>query len=254
MDPDTTLFALVYRPGPRWVSGAPLAHQPLGPHRAYIRGLARAGRILLAGPFLDGAAGGLVALRAPDTEAAAAVLAADPAVRDGVLMGEVRPWRVLSGDGTASAVNLAVVRRIFEVVESRGDAGGREARWAVYRAAYAPEVAIHEAPSLPYGGDYEGPEAVARHAQGYGGAWDGLQDAAERALEPEFLAGGDHVAVLWRQRAHDPRTGERFDMPAMSLVTLREGRVVESRMFHFDAGAAAAFLARAGAAGAGQAA
>ena len=51
------LFALLYRPGPRWARGEPLDRQPLAAHRAYLEGLARAGRIALAGPFLDAAAG-----------------------------------------------------------------------------------------------------------------------------------------------------------------------------------------------------
>jgi uncharacterized protein len=244
---DGALFALLYRPGPRWVRGEPLDRQPLAAHRAYLEGLARVGRVAVAGPFLDVAAG-LAVLRVVDQEAAAAVLADDPAVRDGVLVGEVRRWLPLVGDmaaGRRAPANIETVRRIFAAVEARGDPAGQEARWAAYRDAYIPEAAIHEAPGLPYGGDYEGPGAVDRHAQGYGTAWDGLQDAAERALDPEFLAGGDRVAVLWRQRAHDPATGERFDMPAVSVFELRGGRVVDARMFHFDAGAAAGFLERA---------
>ena len=83
------MFALLYRPGPRWLRGEPLDRQPLAAHWAYLEGLARAGRVAVAGPFLDAAAG-LAVLRVADAEAAAAVLADDPAVRDGVLVGEVR--------------------------------------------------------------------------------------------------------------------------------------------------------------------
>ncbi len=246
------MFALLYRPGPRWVRGEPLDRQPLAAHRAYLEGLARAGRVAIAGPLLD-AAEGLAVLRVADAEAAAAVLADDPAVHDGVLVGEVRRWLPLIGDmaaGQRATADVEAVRRVFAAVEARGDPAEREARRAVYRDCYAPEAAIHDAPSLPYGGDYEGLDAVERHAWGYNAAWNGLQDAAERALDPEFLAGGDRVAVLWRQRGHDPVTGERFDMPAVSVFELRGCRVVDARMFHFDAGAAAAFLERAKAAAA----
>jgi ketosteroid isomerase-like protein/uncharacterized protein YciI len=241
------LFALLYRKGPRWVQGEPLERQPLAAHQAYLEELAWAGRVAFAGPFLDAGAG-LAVLRVPDAEEAAAVLADDPAVRDGVLVGQVSRWLPLIGDvaaGQRAAANVEAVRRVLAAIEARGDGAGWRARWAMYRDAYAPEAAIHEAPSLPYGGDYEGPDAVERHARVYGAAWDGLQGAAERALDPEFLAGGDRVAVVWRQRGRDAATGERFDMPAMSLYELRGGRIVDSRMFHFDAGAAAAFLRRA---------
>ena len=108
------LFALLYRPGPHWVHGEPLDHQPLAAHLAYMEELSWAGRIALAGPFLDAAAG-LAVLRAADAEAAAAVLANDPAVRDGVLVGEVRTWLPLFGDVAEAqrAANVETVRRIF---------------------------------------------------------------------------------------------------------------------------------------------
>ena len=73
------------------------------------------------------------------------VLADDPAVRDGVLAGEVRRWLPLIGDmaaGQRAAANVEAVRRVFAAVEARGDPAGREARWAVrwavYRDCYAP--------------------------------------------------------------------------------------------------------------------
>ncbi|MBD0270641.1 MAG: nuclear transport factor 2 family protein [Acetobacteraceae bacterium] len=243
------LFALLYRPGPRWVPGEPAKRQPLAGHLAYMEELSRAGRLALAGPFADEPPSGLAVLRAADAEEAAAVLAGDPGVRDGVLDGEARRWLPFFGDAAAAprtAANVETVRRVFAAVEKRGDdAAGRDARRAAYRDAYAPGATIHEAPGLPYGGDYSGPDAVERHARGYDAAWSGSQGAAERELDPAFLAGGDRVAVVWRQRARDAATGERFDMPAVSVFELRGGRIVDARMFHFDPGAAAAFLHRA---------
>ena len=42
----------------------------------------------------------------------------------------------------------------WDAVETRGDPKDFAARWAAYVALYDPNVVIHEAPSLPYGGDY----------------------------------------------------------------------------------------------------
>jgi ketosteroid isomerase-like protein/uncharacterized protein YciI len=251
MDPGAaTRFVLIYQPGPSWSEGRPLSEQPLGPHRAYIEKLFEAGAVVLAGPFLDAASGGFAIVRATAPAAAARILADDPAISGGVLRGEVRPWHPLfesaRGQRPLEAErNLEAVRRIFALVEERGDAGASAARWQSYEGAYDRDVAIHEAGSLPYGGDYTGTGAVARHAQAFIATWASLQSGEERALEPEFLADGDRVAVLWRQRAHIPRTGERFDMPAVSIYRMRDGRVVDSRMFHFDAGAVRDFLERA---------
>jgi hypothetical protein len=79
------------------------------------------------------------------------------------------------------AANIAVMRRLFEAVETRGDPEDFAARWAAYVEMYDPDVVIHEAPSLPYGGDYSGDDAVARHAQAFKAAWQGLQSINDRA-------------------------------------------------------------------------
>jgi len=138
--------------------------------------------------------------------------------------------------------NIELVRRLFEMVDNRGDPD--DSRWATYASMYQPDVVIHEAKSLPYGGDYRGQEAVARHALSYNGAWDAFQASARRALEPRFFGNEDEVVVLWRQRGESP-SGETFDMPAASVYRIRDGKVAESRMFHFDTAAARSFLERA---------
>jgi ketosteroid isomerase-like protein len=142
------------------------------------------------------------------------------------------------------AANIAVVRRLFEAIETRGDPKDFAARWAAYVEMYDPNVVIHEAPSLPYGGDYSGDDAVARHAQAFKAAWQGLQSINDRSLEPRFLADGDHVIVLRRQKGTFA-DGEIFDMPAVSVYQMKDGRMVDSRMFHFDTAAVIGFLKRA---------
>jgi len=86
-------FLLLYRPGPAWIPGKPIAEQPLREHRRYLRGLALQGVLAMAGPFADDA-GGAVALEAADLAAANALALADPAVVSGVFLCEVHPWAV----------------------------------------------------------------------------------------------------------------------------------------------------------------
>ena len=111
--------------------------------------------------------------------------------------------------------------------------------------AYHPDIAISEAPSLPYGGEYRGQEGAIRHAEGFRSTWDRYQPEASRNLEPEFFALGDRVTVLWRFRAQRP-TGESIDLPAVSIYRLRDSRIIESLMFHFDTAALLQFLESAG--------
>lgn len=143
--------------------------------------------------------------------------------------------------GMAEAENVAVVRRLFDFVKSRGVTENFAERWAEYSSLYAPDLVIHEAPSLPYGGDYSGPDALERHAQAFQGAWDRVQQDSERDLQPQFFASGDKVVVLWSLRGRN-QLGETFEMPATSVYRLKDGRVTESRMFTFDSAAIGAFL------------
>lgn len=132
---------------------------------------------------------------------------------------------------------LATVRKLFEAV-ARRDAGA-------YFAAYHPDILIREPPSLPYGGDYRGLEGVLRHAERFRATWDRYQSEDSRELEPEFLAVGDRVVVLWRFRARG-LNGESIDLPAVSIYRLQDGKIIESRMYHFDTAALVRFLGRAG--------
>lgn len=85
------LFALVYRPGPKWRRGKPFREQiAIGGHFAYMKSLFAGGQIFSAGGM--GAEHGLVLLYARDQAEADAILAADPMVQAGSFSGEVRRY------------------------------------------------------------------------------------------------------------------------------------------------------------------
>jgi len=73
VDPQNT-YAFIYAPGPQWLAGSPVTEQNLGAHRAYMAELYARGRVLLGGPFLDDAGGGLALLRAKGRDEATALL------------------------------------------------------------------------------------------------------------------------------------------------------------------------------------
>ncbi len=132
-----------------------------------------------------------------------------------------------------SKENVETVRRLFEAVERRDLAG--------VLAAYDPEIVIREADSLPYGGVYQGYEGAANHGSGYVAAWGKLQTSTEQKMDAEFLDAGDCVVVIWRQRAAK-NDGEKFDAPAVSVYKMRDGKIIESQMFHADTAAVLRFL------------
>ncbi len=134
-----------------------------------------------------------------------------------------------------SAENVETVRRLFRAVEERDLAGVLE--------VYDPEIVIHEANSLPYGGDHHGHDGAKRHAYGYLRAWNDLQSPQEKKLDATFVDAGDHVVVHFRQRAHAVE-GKNIDLPVVGVYEVRGGRVVESRMFNFDTVEISDFLER----------
>ena len=67
-------------------------------HRAYMRRQKELGHYVLSGPFADSAdPRGQVVMRVESIEEAQAIVAADPAVRAGVLRVEIRPWYSAKG-------------------------------------------------------------------------------------------------------------------------------------------------------------
>lgn len=139
-----------------------------------------------------------------------------------------------------SRENVEVIQRLFALVDERGSLS-MDQSIRQYLELHAPEVVITEAASLPYGGVHRGPEGVKRHALGFMMTWDRFQPGPARGLDAQVLDAGEHVVALWRHRAVKP-SGERIDLPAVSVYKVRAGRIVESQMFHSDTVALLRFL------------
>lgn len=90
-DGSQQLFALIYRPGPKWRPGKPFREQiAIMEHFAYMKGLFAKGQVFSAGGM--GSDHGLVLFHARDQAEAEAVMAADPMIKAGSFTGEVRSY------------------------------------------------------------------------------------------------------------------------------------------------------------------
>jgi uncharacterized protein len=128
-----------------------------------------------------------------------------------------------------------VVRRMFDAVQRRD--------LATLLECYDPDVEIHEAGCLPYGGVHRGHDGAREHAFAWFRAWGAHQPGEQARLDPSFLSGADGtVVVLFTHRAVDQHCGRRLAEPEVSVYRVREGRVVRSQMFHADSAAVAGFL------------
>ncbi len=91
-----TTYLVVYQRGPAWV-GNTLAEQKLDAHGKYMLDLYEKGALKFAGPFLDDS-GGAVVLEAADEASVKALVASDPAVKQGTFVSTIRPWSLQPWD------------------------------------------------------------------------------------------------------------------------------------------------------------
>ena len=110
------LFLVVYEPGPNWEAGKPTNEQNLAPHGRYILQLHLDGRLERAGGFVD-ADGGAAVLRVESREQALAIVADDPAVKDGIMVPTITHGRPVDWE----AVNR---RRLERQAESAASPAG----------------------------------------------------------------------------------------------------------------------------------
>ncbi len=67
-------------------------------HMAHIRSMGESGKLVIAGPFLDGGQlRGIFVFKVSTLEEAKAMAEADPAVKAGRLQVEIHPWMVAKG-------------------------------------------------------------------------------------------------------------------------------------------------------------
>jgi uncharacterized protein YciI len=87
-------FLVLYRPGPHWAAGKPIRAQPPKEHGKYLLDLYARGAMKMAGPFDDNT-GAAVVVEAADEAEAKALVAGDPAVKNGVFAYELHPWALV---------------------------------------------------------------------------------------------------------------------------------------------------------------
>jgi uncharacterized protein YciI len=86
-------YLVLYRPGPAWLTGKSVMEQPLKEHGKYMLSLYINGSMKLAGPLTDNA-GGAVLLEVSNEAEAKAIVTNDPAVKGGVFVFEMHPWKL----------------------------------------------------------------------------------------------------------------------------------------------------------------
>jgi uncharacterized protein len=216
----------------------------LAQHIGYLGELHEAGQVLVAGPFTDigTALNGFALFASTDQEEVQHLADADPAV--GTLLSvTVHSWTALLGaerlprPGEPGRAHVQqTIHRLFVEGVTAPDPE------AYFDRTYHPGVTIHEAPSLPYGGNYHGLEGAVKHALAFTRTWDGQQSAEQRDMTPRIVATDSEAFVIWTLRGQQPDDALVRAFPALSHYRFHEGRVIESRMYLFDSAAVSTFL------------
>ena len=92
-----------------------------------------------------------------------------------------------------------------------------------------PQFTCYEAASLPYGGEYHGPEGLLRLYKAVFSIWETFEVEVK-----ELLDAGQTVVALIHLRVKLKGSGRTVEMPVAEFWRLRDGKVVELRPFYWD--------------------
>ncbi|MBI0313726.1 MULTISPECIES: nuclear transport factor 2 family protein [Streptomyces violaceusniger group] len=107
--------------------------------------------------------------------------------------------------------------------------GPGEASFDLLAPFFAPNVELHQAAALPYGGTWRGHIGMTRFFLAMGQTWETFD-----MVEQEFLATGETAVVLTQVRARARATGRELSFPILQTITVKDGRITEVRPFYWD--------------------
>ncbi|MEV3924935.1 nuclear transport factor 2 family protein [Actinomadura coerulea] len=108
-------------------------------------------------------------------------------------------------------------------------------------AHLAPDVVIHQAPSLPYGGAWRGHDGFERFMAAMSEAWRSLE-----FLDRRQWVDGDTVVISNHGRLTARATGRSIETTVLQRITVRDGLIAELWPFYWDTAAVSDALTRPG--------
>ncbi|MGZ3096939.1 nuclear transport factor 2 family protein [Streptomyces sp. H72] len=136
---------------------------------------------------------------------------------------------------SSTAESAAVLTGMYAAEAKYLAAGGPgEASFDLLAPFFAPDVELHQADSLPYGGTWCGHKGMTQFFLMMGEVWESFD-----MVEQEFLATGETAVVLTQVRARARATGRELSFPILQAITVKDGRITEVRPFYWDTRAVA---------------
>ncbi|TLS45393.1 nuclear transport factor 2 family protein [Streptomyces montanus] len=136
---------------------------------------------------------------------------------------------------SSAADSVAILTGMYAAEAEYLAAGGPgEAPFDLLAPFFAPDVVLHQADGLPYGGTWRGHEGLERFFLAMSQVWESFDMA-----EQDFLATGETAVVLTQVRARARATGRELTFPILQTISMRDGRISEVRPFYWDTAAIA---------------
>jgi uncharacterized protein len=128
-----------------------------------------------------------------------------------------------------------VLRRFYAAELAYLAAGGPgKADFAPIAATLDPDVVMHQAAGLPYGGDWTGPSGIEAFFAAMSETWEHLD-----VREPRFIEDGNTLVVLCELVVRSRARGIELRAPMVQVITVRDGLIVDFRPFYWDTAAVA---------------
>ncbi|MFJ2898062.1 nuclear transport factor 2 family protein [Streptomyces sp. NPDC087218] len=126
--------------------------------------------------------------------------------------------------------SVAVLTGMYAAEAKYLAAGGPgEASFDLLAPFFAPNVELHQADALPYGGTWRGHNGMTQFFLAMGQVWETFD-----MVEQEFFATGETAVVLTQVRARVRATGRELSFPILQTITVEDGRITEVRPFYWD--------------------
>jgi ketosteroid isomerase-like protein len=131
---------------------------------------------------------------------------------------------------SSTADSLTVLTGMYAAEAEYLAAGGPgEASFDVLAPFFAPDVELHQADALPYGGIWRGHNGMTQFFLAMGETWETFD-----MVQQDFLATGENAVVLTQVRARVRATGRELRFPILQMITVRDGQITEVRPFYWD--------------------
>jgi ketosteroid isomerase-like protein len=135
---------------------------------------------------------------------------------------------------------IQALKRFYAAEEHYVISGAKD--FSIIAETLHPEVVMHQAAALPYGGDWRGHDGFEAWMKAMTSMWSKLEHHDVRI----FDAGQDTVFTRARAVVTLRATGEEITFPILHQVTVKDGKIFRAEPFYWDTATLLATISKSG--------